>query len=89
MAGCYKDGRQRSYRERCCTLKREVRRKKQKQRERGAMVIPAGHGPIPRVAMLSKAHKDLKGTPRTHPEKREVKRALGKAGGKGSQEGDH
>lgn len=28
--------------------------------------------PIPRVAILSQAHKDLKGTPWTPPEKKEV-----------------
>lgn len=52
------------------------------ERERAAMVIPAGHGPIPRVAMLCEAHKDPYGTPPDSPreKKREVKRALGKAG---------
>ena len=49
-------------------------------------MIPAGHGPIPRVAMLSKAHKDPKGTPRTHPEKKKGgKEGLGE--GKGAKRG--
>lgn len=49
------------------------------------MVIPAGHGRIPRVAMLSKAHKEPKGTPPDSPRKKRG----GKEGpgGKGSQAG--
>lgn len=43
------------------------------KRERKAMVIPPGHGPIPRILMLNKAHNDTEGIPRPHPEKREVK----------------
>ncbi|KAK5904797.1 hypothetical protein CesoFtcFv8_006326 [Champsocephalus esox] len=50
---------------------REKREEEETSRGRGAMVIPAGRGPIPmRVAMLSKAHTDPKGTPRTHPEEK-------------------
>lgn len=44
------------------------------------MGIPAGHGPIPRVAMLNKAHNDPKGNPshpQTCPEKKGVKDGLG------------
>lgn len=51
------------------------------------MVIPAGHGPIPRVAMLSKAHKDPKGTPRTHPEKKGGKEGLGEGWREGEPRG--
>ena len=32
-------------------------------------MIPAGHGPIPRVAILSKTHTDPVGTPWTGPKK--------------------
>lgn len=83
MVGSYKDGRQRSYRGPGCTLKREGRRKN--KGERGATVIPAGHGPIPRVAMLSKAHKDPKGTPPDSPRKRAL--GEGRQEGKGAKRG--
>lgn len=47
------------------------------------MVIPPGHGPIPRILMLSKAHNDTEGIPRPHTEKREVKGL-----GEGRREGE-
>lgn len=60
---------------------------KQGTEEKEPMVIPAGHGPIPRVAKLSKAYKDPKGTPRTHPEKKGGKEGLGEGRREREQKG--
>lgn len=84
MVGSREEGGQRYYSECGCTLKREGG-----DRQRRAMVIPAGHGPIPKVVMLSKDHKrPAGGPPGPCQKKKEVKRASGKAGERGSQEGE-